>query len=459
MQHWQNNADFAGVRGSEALERLPAAERAEWQKLLQEVEELRQRAAALAALVAHINRGNALRARGRLDEAIAEYQEAIRLASGLVRWNAGQWYDFACVYSLASGKSADKKREYADRAMELLRNAVTAGYKDAGHMKQDTDLDPLRGRADFKKLLAWLEEPGHVYWSGRHVYSTGFSPDSRYYYATGDADPAQKNTTRVWETATGKLVSEVVGNESAAFTPDGKRLLCPGPDKALHLYDMATGKEIRSFKGHTDWVTTVAISPDGKRALSGSNDTTVRVWDLETGTELKKITAHTRSSRALFAPDGEHFLTYAAAEDRTLRLWDAATYKEVRSWVAPGDNGFVAFAPDGHGFLTITYGDWTVHWWDLKKDKAVKSLKLEGDPINAAGFSPDCRRLIYAVAKDNTIRLVDLGGGKEIARFEVPTVPMGTMAISPDGRFAAGASGNGWVYLWRLPPPAAEPPR
>jgi hypothetical protein len=48
MQHWQNDADFVGVRGSEALERLPAAERLDWQKLWQEVEALRQRPAAPA---------------------------------------------------------------------------------------------------------------------------------------------------------------------------------------------------------------------------------------------------------------------------------------------------------------------------------------------------------------------------------------------------------------------------
>ncbi len=37
--------------------------------------------------------------------------------------------------------------------------AMKAGYKDADHMKKDTDLDPLRGRDDFKKLLAELEKP------------------------------------------------------------------------------------------------------------------------------------------------------------------------------------------------------------------------------------------------------------------------------------------------------------
>jgi tetratricopeptide (TPR) repeat protein len=73
-------------------------------------------------------------------------------------WSAGQWYDFACVYALASGKSAAKKQEYADRAMELLRRAVQAGWRNAAHMRKDTDLDPHRGREDFKQLLWELEK-------------------------------------------------------------------------------------------------------------------------------------------------------------------------------------------------------------------------------------------------------------------------------------------------------------
>jgi hypothetical protein len=44
MQHWLQDEDFAGVHGPEALDRLPEAERQEWQKLWQEVEALRQSA-------------------------------------------------------------------------------------------------------------------------------------------------------------------------------------------------------------------------------------------------------------------------------------------------------------------------------------------------------------------------------------------------------------------------------
>ncbi len=89
---------------------------------------------------------------GRVAEAVAEVSELTKSPS----WQFGQWYDFACVYAVASGKMGDKKQEYGDRAMELLRNAVKAGWKDAAHMAKDTDLDSIRGREDFKKLIEEL---------------------------------------------------------------------------------------------------------------------------------------------------------------------------------------------------------------------------------------------------------------------------------------------------------------
>ena len=45
MQHWLQDNDFAGVRGADVLARLPKGERQEWEKLWQESEALRQRAA------------------------------------------------------------------------------------------------------------------------------------------------------------------------------------------------------------------------------------------------------------------------------------------------------------------------------------------------------------------------------------------------------------------------------
>jgi hypothetical protein len=102
----------------------------------------------------HAARATALVQVNHVAEAIAEVAELTKSSS----WNAGQWYDFACAYAVASGKSADKKKEYADRAMELLQQAVKAGYTNAAHLSKDTDLDPLRGREDFKQLIRELQK-------------------------------------------------------------------------------------------------------------------------------------------------------------------------------------------------------------------------------------------------------------------------------------------------------------
>ena len=57
-------------------------------------------------------------------------------------------------------------------------------------------------------------------------------------------------------------------------------MLTGSGDKTARLWDAATGKDIRTFKGHKDAVTSVAFSPDGKRVLTGSNDKTARLWDI-----------------------------------------------------------------------------------------------------------------------------------------------------------------------------------
>lgn len=84
----------------------------------------------------------------------------------LDRKDAESLYNAACYRAVAAAVQAKNPgadaarlaKDDADRAMQWLHKAVQAGYKDAGHMKKDPDLDSLRERADFKKLLAELEQ-------------------------------------------------------------------------------------------------------------------------------------------------------------------------------------------------------------------------------------------------------------------------------------------------------------
>jgi serine/threonine-protein kinase len=59
---------------------------------------------------------------------------------------------------LSASKRAELSAAYTNRAMACLQQAVREGFKDAAHIRKDTDLDPLRGRDDFRKLLAELEK-------------------------------------------------------------------------------------------------------------------------------------------------------------------------------------------------------------------------------------------------------------------------------------------------------------
>ena len=68
---------------------------------------------------------------------------------------------------------------------------------------------------------------------------------------------------------------------AAVFHPDGKRLASAGRDRAIWLWDLATGQEVARLEGHTNYVFSLAFSPDGTSLVSGSGDGTVRIWDTE----------------------------------------------------------------------------------------------------------------------------------------------------------------------------------
>jgi eukaryotic-like serine/threonine-protein kinase len=110
---------------------------------------------------------NLAKALGRLGEHVELARVAEKLSEVFPENPAG-WYEAAgalalCVSLTAKdatqtpGQRDELAKAYADRAIRMLRTAVQKGFKDAGHLKQNPDLDPLRSRADFKELLAELE--------------------------------------------------------------------------------------------------------------------------------------------------------------------------------------------------------------------------------------------------------------------------------------------------------------
>ena len=99
---------------------------------------------------------------------------------------------------------------------------------------------------------------------------------------------------------------------AVALSGDGKTAVSGSDDKTLKVWDVATGKELRTLEGHGGWVNAVALSGDGRTAVSGSSDKTLKVWDVATGKELRTLEGH--------GDCGECGGVERGREDRRLRL-------------------------------------------------------------------------------------------------------------------------------------------
>jgi WD40 repeat protein len=115
------------------------------------------------------------------------------------------------------------------------------------------------------------------------------------------------------ETRTGKPIGEPLnGHEgnvlSAAFSPDGKRIVTASADNTARLWDAETGHPISEpLKGHADAVLSAAFSPDGKRIVTASADKTVRLWEIFANTQELMSCAKAVTPRCLTAAQRNMF--------------------------------------------------------------------------------------------------------------------------------------------------------
>jgi WD40 repeat protein len=106
-----------------------------------------------------------------------------------------------------------------------------------------------------------------------------------------------------------------------AISPDGSWGISGSADNTLRLWELETGRCLRTFQGHTEVVKSVVISPDSRWALSGSNDNTLRLWNLETGVCLRAFRGRTGAVTSVaMSLDGRWALS--GSEDNALRLWE-----------------------------------------------------------------------------------------------------------------------------------------
>src|SRR5262249_40641168 len=101
------------------------------------------------------------------------------------------------------------------------------------------------------------------------------------------------------------------------FRPDG-RWLATVHGRSASVWDKTTWKRLAVLKSHEHWLTSAAFSPDGSKLVTGSWDKTAALWDIDNERMLALYQGHTgRVTQVAF--DGKRVATLSL--DGTARIW------------------------------------------------------------------------------------------------------------------------------------------
>jgi WD40 repeat protein/Flp pilus assembly protein TadD len=244
------------------------------------------------------------------------------------------------------------------------------------------------------------------------VTSVCLSADSRF-ALSGSND----NTLKLWEVATGRCLRTFKGHRnsvnivgvdhvddekvirrmsfdgvsSVCLSADSRFALSGSHDNTLKLWEVATGRCLRTFEGHTSSVSSVCLSGDSRFALSGSHDKTMRLWEVDTGRCLQTFEGHTNWVNSVFlSADGR--IAISTSLDKTLKMW-VLDWELEDQLLADWDEGA---RPYLENFLTLhtPYATTLAENHDPSEEEITLALTRRGTPTCT---EEDFQNLLYTL--------------------------------------------------------------
>jgi WD40 repeat protein len=295
---------------------------------------------------------------------------------------------------------------------------------------------------------------------GAHVISAAWSPDGTRVVSGGD-----DTTLQVWDAKSGKklwgytfpTVGGFNGVFAVAWSADGKRIA--GGDFAgkVIVFDAAAGTPQLTLTNLADsFVSGVAFSPDGARIAAGTGTNGIHIWNVATGKLLLTYTKHTRPVfRIAWSPDGTRIAS--ASDDGSVQVWDpttgttALTYTDHHAPVWA-----VAWSPDGKRIASGTgeagaqgpnYVNNGARVWDATTGQTLVTFTAHGkNQVYALAWSPDGSQIVSS-GDDGTSYVWDAATGNITLMYHATF--FWSDDWSPKTNLIASASNDGTVQLWR----------
>jgi WD40 repeat protein len=317
------------------------------------------------------------------------------------------------------------------------------------------------------------------------VVDVDFSPDGAR-IMTGNGD---STAVRIWDASLSggaewaHLPAAPAFLGSAAFTPDGERLVASSADGSATVWDAETAARILTFgppgsvtqqsgtdvfgidpflDGPSDAaVGAIDVSPDGRLIATAHHNGVAALWDAASGEEIGRFGSgdvagiRQRPQSAVFdvawSPDGDVLAIAGIDQGRgVVSIVDRAGRIVDLLRDEPGvEVGSAAFSPDGSLLATTRFpqgrseADFAgVRIWDWQRNDVVANIETLGGKVD---FDPTGTRLVTA---GPVATIWDVKSGDEVAVLAGHTGEVIDTAFSPDGSSIATAGSDGTVRVW-----------
>jgi WD40 repeat protein len=239
---------------------------------------------------------------------------------------------------------------------------------------------------------------------------------------------------------------------SLAFSPDGRSLVSMHGDGAILLWDVIERKRVANFNEHSAPVRTVSFSADAKRLASAGEDRSVIIWDLERRRKQAVLLGHQRQVTGVaFAPDGSS--AASCDQDGNLIFWDLE--RRQPRWVQPAVNKVgdeasygVAISPDAR-WVATSYGVYQSADGHLVVDFRTEDRRFR--ELRGIAFSAAGRWLAGASARG--VIFLWVGAGRQlVASQKLSNANFVSLSFSPDGRRLVTGEDQGGIRLWETEP-------